>query len=184
AYQPANRDERAGVVERGQPLARGKLDNLNPRLGKERRAQDNQRVGVAAGHFGEGACDLLNHPCRHRERFNAMDPAAGMISYARFGCVGSCGLSKTAIRFACGTTLLSNSTCLPAMSGCCIESPVTLPPGRARVAASPAPIGSAEIAMTTGIDVVACLAARVASEPSQTRIWGSSRTSSAARPDS
>src|SRR5262249_50598054 len=41
-------------------------------------------------------------------------------------------LSKTAIRFACGTTLLSNSTCLPAMSGCCIESPVTLPPGRLR----------------------------------------------------
>src|SRR5215831_4860775 len=72
--QPANRDERAGVVERGQPLARRKLDNLSPRLGKERRAQDNQGVNVAAFHFGEGACDLLNHRYRHRGRFNADGP--------------------------------------------------------------------------------------------------------------
>ena len=39
--------------------------------------------------------------------------------------------------------------------------PVTLPPGRARLATSPAPSGSPATAKTIGMVEVACLAARV-----------------------
>jgi hypothetical protein len=123
--QSANRDERAGVVERGPPLARRELDNLSPRLGKERRAQDNHRIGIAAGHFGEGACDLLSHRCRHRERFNAIGPRRAYDLIRAVWMRRIVRIEQTAIRFACGTSLLSNSTCLPAISGCRIESPMT-----------------------------------------------------------
>ena len=44
-------------------------------------------------------------------------------------------------------------------------SPVTFPPGRARLATSPAPTGSALVAMTMGIVLVASLTARVATSP-------------------
>jgi hypothetical protein len=48
------------------------------------------------------------------------------------------------------------------------ESPVTLPPGRAKLATKPAPTGSAEVAMMIGTLVVAFFAARAAGVPETT----------------
>ena len=59
-------------------------------------------------------------------------------------------------------------------------SPVTLPPGRARLLTSPVPSGSPADVMTMGIVAVACLAARGASVPAATITSTLRLTSSAA----
>jgi len=62
-----------------------------------------------------------------------------------------------------------------------LMKPVTFPPGRARLATTPLRAGSAsEFAMTIGIVLVACLAARVASMPAVTMQSALSRTNSVA----
>ena len=54
------------------------------------------------------------------------------------------------------------------------------PPGRARLCTSPAPIGSATAAMTIGMVVVACFAARAHGVKAATITSTGRRTSSAA----
>ena len=58
-----------------------------------------------------------------------------------------------------GTTSRKSSSRLPARSGAWIDRPVTLPPGRARLATRPLPTGSPAIAKTIGMTEVACFAA-------------------------
>src|SRR5262249_21204341 len=74
------------------------------------------------------------------------------------------GLSdiRTARRLAFGTTACSNSTLLTCSSPSKLVTPVTLPPGRARLSTSPEPTGSEGVTMTIGIVAVARLAARIA----------------------
>jgi len=62
-----------------------------------------------------------------------------------------------------------------------IEVPVTLLSGRARLATSPVPTGSAAPTKTIGMLDVAFIAAMVGGEPGQTMMSGLSATSSAAR---
>ena len=64
----------------------------------------------------------------------------------------------TAKRRIPGTTSRRISSRLPARSVVWIDSPVTLPPGRARLATRPVPSGSAEMASTIGTSEVTCLA--------------------------
>ena len=59
-----------------------------------------------------------------------------------------------------GNASLSNSSRFALSSGVKKDDPVMLPPGRARLATSPAATASPTGAMTIGIVVVACLAAR------------------------
>src|SRR5262249_13482921 len=61
-----------------------------------------------------------------------------------------------------GKTLRKSSSRLPARSGAWTDSPVMLPPGRARLATRPPPTGSPAAANTIGITDVACLAASTA----------------------
>jgi hypothetical protein len=55
-----------------------------------------------------------------------------------------------------GAIPLRSSTHLLGKSGSVVMNPVTLPPGRARLATKPAPIGSATPANTIGISRVVC----------------------------
>src|SRR5262249_60003836 len=67
------------------------------------------------------------------------------------------GLSEfhsTATRVSAGTISLRISRRFPARSGANCEMPVTLPPGRAKLLASPLPTGSPADATTIGIVVV------------------------------
>jgi hypothetical protein len=59
------------------------------------------------------------------------------------------------MRVAWGATLFSSSSSLPAVFSMILQRPVTLPPGRARLAVSPVPTGSAGNTVTIGIDDVA-----------------------------
>src|SRR5262249_26062658 len=75
-----------------------------------------------------------------------------------------------------GRSSVSNSSRLPPRSGAIRLIPVTLPPGRARLATSPLPNGSPAAVMTIGIVVVARLAANGARVPSPTMTSTLSRT--------
>ena len=66
---------------------------------------------------------------------------------------------RSPTRASLGTASLSISSLLVFSSGDKLEFPVTLPPGRARLATKPAPTGSPEFAITMGMVVVAFFAA-------------------------
>ena len=61
------------------------------------------------------------------------------------------------------------------------DVPVTLPPGRARLATSPLPTGSPTLTMTIGIVRVACMAATTFCAAGATMMSTLRRTRSAAR---
>ena len=73
--------------------------------------------------------------------------------------LGIAALAMIANRRRPGTTSRKSSSRLPAVSVAWIDRPVTLPPGRARLATRPVPTGSPAIAKTIGMTDVACFAA-------------------------
>src|SRR5262245_2762541 len=72
------------------------------------------------------------------------------------------GVDERANMFAVGTHSCSSCRCLGPSSTLSAVTPVTLPPGRFRLATSPALTGSAAVRKTIGIEVVAALAATTA----------------------
>jgi hypothetical protein len=83
-------------------------------------------------------------------------------------------------RASVGITSLSTSNLLLFSSGPKFESPVTLPPGRARLATKPEPTGSPEFAITMGMVLVAPFAANGVGPPTVTIRSTLRRTNSAA----
>ena len=69
-------------------------------------------------------------------------------------------MARIANRRRPGTTSRKSSSRLPAASDPWLDRPVTLPPGRAKLATRPLPTGSPAVANTIGITDVACFAAR------------------------
>ena len=87
---------------------------------------------------------------------------------------------RSPTRASLGTASLSTSSLLVFSSGDKLDSPVTLPPGRARLATKPAPTGSPAFVITMGMVVVALLAANAAGVPVTTIRSTLRRTKSAA----
>ena len=94
---------------------------------------------------------------------------------------GSFGSYSTPTMEAFGIASLSNSNRFPLKSSETELSPVTFPPGRARLVTSPSLTGSETSTKTMGIVPVACLAGRVAVPPTVTMTSTLSPTSLAAR---
>ena len=90
------------------------------------------------------------------------------------------GDRRSPTRASLGTASLSISSLLVFSSVAKLESPVTLPPGRARLATKPAPTGSAAFAITMGMVVVAFFAANAGRVPETTIRSTLRRTRSAA----
>src|SRR5262249_46207750 len=86
----------------------------------------------------------------------------------------------TAIGEALGTACFSRARDFPMTSMVIDEFPVTLAPGRARLATSPAPTGSPTLTITIGIVLVAFLAANDACVTTETIASTLSWTNSAA----
>ena len=91
------------------------------------------------------------------------------------------GGRRSATRTSCGIASLSISSLLVPSSGDKPERPVTFPPGRARLATTPAATGSVEVAITMGIVLVAFFAANGVGPPETTIRSTLRRTRSAAR---
>ena len=85
--------------------------------------------------------------------------ATAATVFSASGWDGVVGSQSTPIRVAFGTASLNISSSFALNSVISIDTPVTFPPGRARLATCPTPTGSAWVANTMGIVVVACLAA-------------------------
>src|SRR5215471_9642701 len=82
----------------------------------------------------------------------AKEAAAALKGFSQYSAYGAvAGLNTIAIRATRGEISLSSSTHLPAIVGSVKIKPVTLPPGRAKLATKPLPIGSATIAKTMGM---------------------------------
>src|SRR6516162_3762508 len=94
-------------------------------------------------------------------------------------------LAKIANRPRPGTTSRKSSRRLPARSRLWFDRPVTLPPGRARLAIRPVPTGSPAPAKTMGMTDVASMAATTTAVPDVTMTstlrWTNSAAISAAR---
>ena len=75
------------------------------------------------------------------------------------------GSRRSPTRASLETASLSISSLLVFSSGAKPENPVTLPPGRAKLATKPAPTGSPAFAITMGMVVVALLAADAGCAP-------------------
>ena len=90
------------------------------------------------------------------------------------------GDRRSPTRASLGTASLSISSLLVFSSGAKPASPVTLPPGRARLATKPAPTGSPAFAITMGMVVVALFAANAVGAPETTIRSTLRRTNSAA----
>src|SRR5262249_50547061 len=83
----------------------------------------------------------------------------GSTSFMNKECAGLAGCWRIAMRTACGMTSLSSSSRFTVSSVDMTESPVMLPPGRARPAIKPLSNGSAAAPMTIGMLCVARCAA-------------------------
>ena len=73
--------------------------------------------------------------------------------------LGLAGFQRIANRWTLGITSLRSCICFPRTSGAINESPVTLPPGRPRLATSLVATGSTTGVITMGIARVAFWAA-------------------------
>src|SRR5439155_22869669 len=94
---------------------------------------------------------------------------------------GFAAFQKTATRETFGRASCSSSSLFPVSSAVKLDSPVIFPPGRERLATSPLPTGSLTLEKTTGIVLLAPLAARAAGVEPVTITSTFRRTSSAAR---
>jgi hypothetical protein len=88
--------------------------------------------------------------------------AASWVSFALAAIPGLLLFQSIAIRDNFGKVSLSSSSRLGHSSGANKDIPVMFPPGRARLATSPTPIGSLAAPKMMGIVFVASLAATVA----------------------
>ena len=143
-------------------------------------ATDIKRVRAALERL-EGGRDILRSPDfeRRRPRGRACGPLPEpRPSPARLA--GLPTLAMIANRRRPGTTSRKSSSRLPARSVGWSDRPVTLPPGRARLATRPLPTGSPATAKTIGMTDVACFAAATGAVPHVTMTSTLSRTNSAA----
>ena len=120
--------------------------------------------------------------------FTNSRPSASTVVFTSCNCRTASGertLAMTANRRSWGTSSRKSSIRLEPRSICCIERPVTLPPGRAREAISPVPTGSPAVAKTIGMVEVARLAANAIGVPdvamTSTLSWINSAAISAER---
>ena len=90
------------------------------------------------------------------------------------------GLKKKATRATRGAISLSSSSHLPGIVGSILVKPVTLPPGRGKLATKPLPTGSETVAKTMGIVRVCCSIAAVVGVLFERTRSGCSATSSLA----
>ena len=90
------------------------------------------------------------------------------------------GSRRSPTRASLGTASLRISSLFVISSVAKLDNPVTLPPGRARLAAKPAPTGSAAFVITMGMVVVAPFAANACGSPVVTIKSTLRRTRSAA----
>ena len=142
-------------------MARGQRDEPFAPGGEERAGTDKQRTGPALRERRKGGVDLAVVLASRMMSCSPRVSAAACTSFAPPRYLDCLGFTSTAIADALGTSSRSSSRRFcpnPASK----VTPVTLPPGRLRLATRPCLTGSLPVTKTIGIVVVAALAASAA----------------------
>src|SRR5262245_61200870 len=134
AHQPPLFDKFAVGVHGGDAVTRRQRNNLLPPAGKERIATDKKRAArrsrivAKAASISLGVLASRTSNCRPRVR------AASCASLGIRAASGSFGFANSAISATLGTSSCSSPSALPARRALNMLTPVTLPPGRLRLA--------------------------------------------------
>src|SRR5438132_5737727 len=114
------------------------------------------------GLCGNGGFELGRVANRAAIASTPKDGAAALRGFRKYSAYGAvAGLNKKATRATRGAISLSSSSHLPAIVGSILVKPVTLPPGRGKLATKPLPTGSETDTKMTGTVRVCCSSAAV-----------------------
>ena len=144
-------------------MASRQRDDTLPMGVQERAGTDEQRTSPALDEGCKRCLDVAVAGGIENDELLADRLRRGLhVSPLRLGFIGVFGFTSTAIVVALGTSWRSNSSRFAPSTPPKKFTPVTLPPGRLRLATRPCLTGSLPLAKTIGTVVVAALAASVA----------------------
>src|SRR6516225_624647 len=148
--------ELSETVDRWQPRPRGYRRDLRAVGVKQRARTDVQSLQPFANSSGKGRLELLRRPHVEDADRQAQN-TSGRRQRFEWLCIGCVvGIDHHADARDARYCVLEQTSCLPiSASSPSFQKPVTLPPGRARLAASPTSVASWLVAMTIGIVRVA-----------------------------
>src|SRR5262245_49548572 len=179
-HQPTSRDEFTKSVTCGNCVARCQLDQLVAAGREECIRADHDGIDALSDEARERCIDI---PLGAHVYDRKVKPecARRSLHVSSLGSeVGFAGLTRKPMTVVLGTSSRSNSNRFAARAVTRKVTPVTLPPGRLRLATRPRPIGSAPIANTIGMVAVAVFAATAADGATAMMTAAGSATSSAA----
>src|SRR6266545_5058554 len=165
AHQAAGGGKLAVLEDRGHRVADRQCGELLAPAIEQSIIADRQR---ACPQSGQGCEDRIEVAFGARLQDMGLQPdrAGRRLQLSRLGLgIGPVGLTRSAMVLAVGTSSCSSSKRFGPSSTVRSLTPVRLPPGRFRLATSPDPTGSLPTMNTTGVVVVAALAARAAETP-------------------
>jgi hypothetical protein len=163
-----------------EPVFYRELCYLTSVLKEERAWYQGDGSGALLGNRGEGGFELGGISDLDEANVKIQLACRNMSFLILEGLAGFAGLVSRVTDFNEGIASLSSSSRFPVRSRVKLETPVIVPPGRAKLAMSPRPTGSATYVKTIGVRRVAFLAAGAAEVPWVTMTSTVSLTSSAA----
>ena len=164
------------VTERGGAMSTIGFHHLIQRLGKAARMPFSLHPHMLRHAWR----DVRYSPDFRGDYVKAEDTGRRLIFTQLCTMIGLPTFPIIATRRSPGTRSRSKSSRSPARSVANTDSPVTLPPGRARLSTSPLPTGSPAAEKTIGIVAVACFEATISGVPEVTIISTLRRANSAA----
>src|SRR6516165_1542091 len=160
AHQAAGRDRFAPVIDRGSPVSGRQRDNSFPLGVHERAGAHVQRASPALDERCKGGLDFAAAADIEDDQLLPIACAAASRSLRSASISGLLEFSDiAAIIVALGTIWCSSSSRFAANTLLRKLTPVTLPPGRLRLATRPSLTGSPPVTKTIGTVEVAALAA-------------------------
>src|SRR5436309_337471 len=114
-------------------------------------------VSPFLGDHSKRAVDVVRALNPHTDKLHSHRSGGNLRLFAKTSSAPPPAVPKMATRLSLGVISFSSSKSFPPNSPPTFVSPVTFPPGRARLATSPVATGSVLLVMTMGIVVVAFL---------------------------
>src|SRR5262249_37986861 len=155
-HETARLNKRADIENHRQTRAERKRDDSSTVGVNECIAHNVKCVRLCLERLERG-CNILGSPDFERHHLDAETASHGLNLGHLQHALGKVSISDDCQPTEPGENLRKSSRRLLAISVDWVDSPVTLPPGRARLATTPAPTGSSPNAKTMGMTAVACI---------------------------
>ena len=162
-HQAAGFGEGRVLVDRGQLGRHHQLHQLAALRIEQRRGQHKQGLRLVIGDRGKRAGEIFAARGPEHLHLETLDGGGrGCITHALFGRAGRVRIDGQRQAQRLGQQFAQHLDALLIEQVSTIEMPVTLPPGRARLATRPVPTGALTAVITIGTARVACCVARTA----------------------